>query len=308
MSRQIANAAEFEQLMLEVEEALQARNLPIVGREIAAYQEVAKRLQCNIIFARKGAPAIPNNYRDLSLSAHISQWIENRYGARLLMDLSLGYSVVMIRGDAWLLRIPVIFGGAQVVVEPDLSKEFPNLVVNKPEQPQQKLTINLLRCIQSLPQGLASQLTNDESRALLRYFVAAHECLRVIDGLFKDNAMAVTACTDLTTSARHAVAGSAELGLARWASLQAAEKFLKFYLSLSGIKDPPHTHQLKKLLDLANTRGLKNLKTGIVDLIQCDAGIRYEQRQHKLTDVINSHQAAMEIGCAVIKSLVPTVP
>lgn len=291
--------------MLEVDQALQARNLPIVGRGLGAYQEVARRLQCDVFFAPKGTPAIPGNYTGLSLSAHIEKWIDDRYGNRLSMDLALGYSVVMIRGDAWLLRIPVIFGNCLIVVERDLAKRFPNLVVNKPGQPQQKLVINLLQNVQSLPQGLASLLTDDECQVLLKYFMSAYENLRLMEGLYKNNALANAARADLTTSARHTIAGSEELGLARWASLQAAEKFLKFYLSQSGMNDPPRTHNLEKLLELANAHGLKNIRTGIVGLIQCDAGVRYEQRQHNLADVVESHQAAIEIGCSVIKTLVP---
>ncbi len=308
MSRQISNKAEFEQLMSEVDAAMQARNLPIVGRGIAAYQEVARRLQRNVFLTPKGTPAIPDNYTGLSLSAHIDQWTENRYGARLAMDLALGYSVVMIRGDAWLIRIPIVLGGALAVVEPDLSKQFPEFVVNKPGQPEQRLIINILQAIKSLPQGLASSLNDEECRSLLKYFISAHECLRVIDCLFHDNDLATAACRDLTTSARHTVAGDAELGLARWASLQAAEKFLKFYLPLSGMSSPPFTHKLKTLFELAEARGLPAPRPGIVDLIQCDASIRYEQRPLNIVDVVNAHQAAMEIGCIVTKTLMPDPP
>ena len=304
--REIQSEADFEQLMLEIDAEMQAEKVPIIGRELAAMRKVAVLLEQNVPLAPIQSPPIPGRYVGHSLAAHVKRWIEARYGDRLKHDFSYGYSASIIRGDIWLLRIPIVYGNFKIVCERDLSKEFPNWIVNKPGQPRQEMVINLLKTVKDLPQGLASMITDEELRLVLNHFLVNYDCHRLLESFLAKDALAVAARNDLTSSAKRAVAGATEHGMSRWDSLQAAEKFLKLFIEKTS-GSFPHTHNLTKLAEIASKSGLPPPPASALQMVQCDAGIRYEQRAHSLAELANAHQGAAAIGFAVAKTLFPNL-
>ena len=98
---------EFEVLMREVDQELQDREVPIHARELTDLAEVARILGVRM----KGGPLdtgpIPGVYTGDSLSAHVFEWIEKRYGDRLKVDFRIGRTVFLLRGAAWLIRFPL---------------------------------------------------------------------------------------------------------------------------------------------------------------------------------------------------------
>jgi hypothetical protein len=192
------------------------------------------------------------------------------------------------------------------VCERDLGKDFPSFVVHRPGQPRQETMLNLLKMVKDLPQGLATMITDEEVRLVLNHFMVNYDCHRLLDGFLAKDGLAIAARNDLTSSAKHAVAGATEHGMSRWDSLQAAEKFLKLFIEKTG-GSFPHSHNLAKLAEIASKSGLQSPPAWILQLVQCDAGIRYEQRVHNLADLANAHQGAAAIGFAVAKQLFPNV-
>jgi len=114
--------------------------------------------------------------------------------------------------------------------------------------------------------------------------------------------LSATAITDLETSARFAIGKQHDHGQSLWASLQAAEKLLKFFISSKGGKFE-HTHDLKKLAEKAYSLGLERVDHGIIDSVQCKAEVRYSQRIRDIEKVVDSHQAALKIGSIVANCL-----
>jgi len=171
MKYPIKTKEEFESLMEEVDSALQAKGVPIHARQIHAIGEVSKKFKIDLLVAPLQKSATPNLYEGESLSAHILDWFDQRYGERLKVDFSIGYSVVMLKGDAWLLKCPLIYGTVTVVCDRDLKKEYKNFVVNHVGKPQEKAAMNILRLIENFPQGLANRLSDEELRDLLNYYI-----------------------------------------------------------------------------------------------------------------------------------------
>lgn len=146
VQRTINNIIEFEEFMIEIDQILTEKDIPIPARSIQALVEAGSLLEITDmkIFPFNSDP-IEGVYEGDSLLAHISKWIDDRYGDRLKMDLSFGQCLIIIRGDPWLLNCPFMIGHIQFICERDLTKIFQNFVVNKSGEPQKKPEINLLQ-------------------------------------------------------------------------------------------------------------------------------------------------------------------
>jgi len=117
--------------------------------------------------------------------------------------------------------------------------------------------------------------------------------------------LASGAITDFETSARFAVGNVHGYGQSLWASLQAAEKILKFFIASKG-ESFPQTHDLTKLANQAYTLGLPRIDEGLLQTVQCKAGVRYEHSKHTTQNVVSAHQDALKIALIVAESLFPT--
>jgi len=306
MKYPIKTKEEFEALMEEVDSALQAKGAPIHARQIQAIGEVSKKFKIDLLVGPLRKGATPNLYEGESLSAHILDWFDQQYGERLKVDFSIGYSVVMLKGDAWLLKCPLMYGAVTVVCDRDLKKEYKNFVVNQAGKPQEKAIMNLLRLIEKFPQGLANRLSDEELRDLLNYYISANKLFSTVHDSCAGNELASGAITDFETSARFAVGNVHGYGQSLWASLQAAEKIMKFFIASKG-ETFPQIHDLTKLANQASTLGLPKIDESLLKTVQCKAGIRYEQSKHTTQKVVSAHQGALKIALIVAESLFPTV-
>ena len=299
----IRNHAEFDALMIDIDQVMQRKDLPISARPLHAIGEVARRTRMQIPVAGPFEMLpVPGDYTGSSLAGHIERWMEDRYGSRLKVDFSYGYTAILLRGDPWLVRVPVIWGDFEVVADRDLSKTFGGWVVNKPGEPRREVQVNILRLVQDLPQGLASVLHRSEMRELTREFMVSHDLHRDIDGYHRDDSLALAAVGDLQSGARRAVGRSDEYGLSRWDSLQAAEKFIKLFLSQRR-QTFPRTHKLSELFIEAQKYGLEAPPPALIDEIQCDASVRYERTSFSPTNVVRAHRASTVVGYAVMRCL-----
>lgn len=302
MKNKITTKDQFEILIQEIDAELQKRGVLIHARQLQAIGEVSKKFKITLPVAPLPSGPIPGNYEGSSLSAHIFEWFDNKYGDRLKIDFSIGYSLVLLRGDVWLIRFPLVFGKVTIVCERDLSKQFNKMIVNRAGQPHQKLFMNLLKLIENLPQGLASQLTDDELRELLGYYVFGHTFFNAICSFCKGKELVTAAIADLRASAQASVGNAHNYGQSLWLSLQAAEKMLKFFLQAKG-EQFPHTHNLERLTKLAYAHGLQPIDTRVIDEVQCDANVRYTQQEYPVVKIVNAHQGAVNIGSTVIHAL-----
>jgi len=288
--------------MSEIDLILREKDIPIPGRTVHALCEAGTKLGIEVLIAPIKSAPIEGVYEGESLSAHIVKWVQDRYGERLKMDLSIGHALILIRGTPWLLKFPWMVGSVRMVCERDLSKEFQNFVVYKSGEPHPKPIMNLLLCIRDLPQSLVNDLSDDELREILDYFLVGNEFFIRTYRFFKDAELLLSGIRDVKSSAEYCVDSNSTHGLSRWASLQSAEKFLKFYIEQSG-EQFPHTHDLKRLANQAYGLGLPLIEETVLDHIQCNASVRYESLQHKTLDVVKAHQNALMVGVLAMNTL-----
>lgn len=306
MPKVIRSEQEFDAMMRKVDAILQERHVPIHLRELQALGEAARILDINEL---KGGPlvtgAVPGVYEGDSLSAHIFQWIRKRYDKRLVVDFSNGYSVLILRGDAWLFQYPRVYGEFRAVCERNLSIRFPNVVTSTGGKPLPRLVLNVLHGIEKLSQVLASELSDDELREVLRVFVLGHDLFTALGSHCRSDELATAALLDYNSSARHCAAGSREYGMSRWASLQAAEKLLKHYLIRKG-KKFRYTHNLKELGEQAHQSALPKIDSAVLESVQCAPDVRYQHGAQALADVVRANHNAMAIGSIVTRTLYPS--
>lgn len=302
MKNKITTKDQFEILIQEIDAELQKKGVPIHARQLQAIGEVSKKFKITLPVAPLSSGPIPGNYQGASLSAHILEWFDNKYGDRLKIDFAIGYSLVLLRGDAWLLRFPLIYGRVTIVCERDLSKQFINMVVNRAGQPHQKALMNLLKLIEKLPQGLANQLTDDELSELLCYYVFGHKFYNAVSSFCKGNEIAAAAIADFHASAQAGIGNAHNYGQSLWLSLQAAEKMLKYFIQAKG-EQFPHIHDLARLAKLAYTLGLQPIDNRVINEVQCAANVRYTQQEYPVLKVVNAHQGAVKIGSTIIQAL-----
>ncbi|MFC1524649.1 HEPN domain-containing protein [Thermodesulfobacteriota bacterium] len=305
MRLSIKSKDDFETLMEEVDLALQAKGVPMPAREIPAIGEVAKKLNISLKVAPLSSGPIQNLYEGDSLSAHILQWFDHRYGERLKVDFSIGYSVIIIRGESWLLKCPLMYGSVTVVCDRNLKNVYQNFVTNRPGKPQQEAKFNLLHSIEKIPEGLVNRLTDEELKEILNYYMNAHNFFNAIHGSCGGDELVLGAVTDFKTSARFAVGNPTSYGQSLWSTLQAAEKILKYYIKVKGEKFP-HIHNLSKLAKQSYKLGLPVINEDLLKVVQCEASVRYEQLSYTVERVVKAHQGALQIALIVIKALYPT--
>jgi hypothetical protein len=303
MSRALNGLEDFECLMREIDAAMHRDAVPIHLREIVALSEAAKLLGLELVgYPRKQVPT-PGVYTAEDLPAHIFEWVRRRYGDRLNFDFTNGYAVLAIRGDPWLLGFPIIYGSVNVICDRDLTRKSSGIKVIDPNDRSTWPSVNVLTCIRDLPQDLASQLTAAELRNVMQFFLFGHEFLNDLNSFCRGQPLAMSALADLNASSRACVL-EGEYGLSRWASLQAVEKLLKFYIEQKG-KRFPSTHNLSVLTDEAAALGLPAIDAAVLGAVQCEASVRYEKRNHAVVDVVAANHAVLTIGGTVIQTLYP---
>lgn len=299
--REIKTEEDFEALMREIDEALQAKGIPIQWRQLGALGEASRLLGVPIRGNPSDTEPIPGVYSGYSLSAHINEWTQRKYGDRLKVDYSIGRSVYILQGDVWLIRFPLVIGTFVPLQVFDLSVDIKQIKVelgNGEELP----TINVLKYIENLPQGMATELTEEELSTVSTFIIDTHYFFDRLDQLGKTDELARSARSDYVTAAQHCAVGPTQYGLARWAALQACEKMLKCFIASKNLTFP-YTHNLSQLVNHAYPLGLPKFDENLLTVIQCDASVRYGNYTGSLAEVVEAIHAAVDVGRSILNAM-----
>ena len=109
-----ATQEDFERFMLQIDSDMRKEGVPIVERQIKSHSEAAKRLRTNLYWV-PASFAHDGDYSNLSLSAHISNWFTQQYGARLGTDMAGVRTIGRIGGDLYKVNIPLVLGKPRLV-------------------------------------------------------------------------------------------------------------------------------------------------------------------------------------------------
>lgn len=296
-----ANEAEFEELMASIDAEMAKEQVPIPGRALGAARLLAMRTGLDVLYPLPKRLPAPEVYDGIDLAIRTRQWFNERYGEKLKIDFSLGRVAVNVRGDAWFLKIPFLAGSFYLTADPGrrLPKRTISLASSEPD------TINILECVEKLPDALARDLSEEEKAVLVTVFRTAAEAFSQVADRFRHQYVAEVR-TDLASAADHLVSQYGHTGQSKWSSLQAVEKMFKAYIRHKNgtIKQ---THNLTQLAADAGALGLPPVPPALIAAVQTQASARYGDLAVSLEDAVAANHAAIEI-CGMIAASMPKEP
>lgn len=278
-----------EQLEKELEEIdafLRKEGVPIPGRPIRATCEFSKKHKIGLPITTPVPGTRHESYQYWPITQFIKQWFDDRYGGRLGMDAGPGKCAFLLKGDPWFFHYPKFFGSYIFALSREhSSEELPPL--------DGIHVYNVFESIRDLPNGLRKSTTDNELQYLLDTFCLGLWSLTTLERICDDE-LIKSARADIEATVTHIMSSRSEFGLAKWSSLQAAEKYLKYLLKSKGNKIPK-THHLIELTEKLNDLGVNVDITNEVNNIQCNPSIRYGETKISLEDAINAHHASLSL-------------
>ena len=266
--------AEFDREMESIDKALRAKDIPITARQIMGIVELSQRNQLSLVFSEP-------------VAIRAKGWFDRRYGDRLLVDMSIGYCPVIIRGDVYRIRIPWYHKVRLICLK------------QTPVSADGSTVINVLDCIEDLPDLVRTRLSSSELAILHIQFQVSRRDFQTIGTVLNDEGFE-TGFSDLRLACDQLVQQRPEVGQSRWAALQITEKFVKAWLAERNVSYK-FTHDIASLVSSAESHGLPLVNQADIVLVQCEAKVRYDSSGLKCEDAVRAFYAALRI-CAHIVS------
>lgn len=283
--------------MESVDEGMRQEGVPVTARALKGWLKVASRFDLRLRFPAPKREPHEGCYTGHDLTIRIFRWFDNRYGERQGIDLTWKMAV-LIRGDAYRLTIPVVFGRANLICS---AKHYgitePNKVATGGELP----TLNVLDLIEGLTEEYAKSLKHEELGALFNAFGLGFSAMNSIEAVFKST-LVKEAIGDVEASVSNVFSNPPQYGLSKWASLQATEKLIKAYITHKG-KKFKQIHMLSELADVAEAEGLRPIPRPTLDKIQCSPGVRYGTPPVSLVEAVEAHQAALDVCAGIAEQM-----
>lgn len=283
----------FEEAVVDADRQMRLQEVPIHARPYHAIDIVSK------ILGLESEPIPINVWNhdedDYSATAIFSQvhlWYEKRYGERLKVHPGPGSFAIRIRGDAWKVNLPLVYGRVNFLVDRDVGSYVghPN-----PGFGNEIPDYNVLLCIEDFPVPLANDLGDGELLEVLREVMFALDVLQGLSNIEDEQTLIDHARADLRVAVDNLVSSQQNYGLSKWSSLQFTEKLMKWKLSSNGVAYP-NTHNLQKLSKLGSDKGLFELGGEPVSKVQCSAAIRYGEESTSLISAMDAHRSSILIA------------
>lgn len=268
-----ADDRQFSAFMEEVNVCLKKEEVPIFARPLQAFPIICKRGGFSLSLAEP-------------LAERIKVWFDSQYGERIKVDMSLGYGPVVIQGDLYKMRSPWLITGGQIVCTTDKVKQVGAVPI-----------VNVLEFIDGLTDQRANALTASELQSLQQEFIQCQTLFVDLRYVQNDDAFKI-ALGNIKGAVDFLFQEKPQTNEARWACLQAVEKFLKGWISKNG-GTFSNIHILARLNDLATNLGLIKVSDVDLALVQCSPGVRYGEIPVTIEEVVDAFNAALRC-CAFI--------
>jgi hypothetical protein len=289
---------EFEEAITAIDNDLRARDIEVHSRSLHAVMTYAKLYGVDIPIPSGSNLGSPGIYIGESLGAHIMHWYSMRYGERQYFYMGPGSVIIMLRGDPWEIRLPLILGEVNCVIDRDLKK-----YIDSPKVTQDGVhpTVNILESVLDLPEGLAKSLSDAECQSIEDGFWMGMECMQAIDRI-RDSPYIPEALSDIASAVRHVFSVPSHFGQSKWSSAQAAEKMLKSFLKSRECAFP-FTHNIHQLYALCSANGMAALDENTINALQTKASVRYGGESVSLSEAVGGHLASLALGRTVAESM-----
>jgi hypothetical protein len=277
------------ELLDRVDQQLVREGVPIHARELRAVMAIGTEFSIPIPLT----PPIPGaehpSFQYWWLTQKIYEWYRRRYGDRLKVDFAPGRTVFLLRGDSWVIKLPRLYGTVRFVV----SRAPRPACTNQFWTQGQTATHNVLDSVEELPDGLREALTEAEMGTVGSHFMRGYAALSAMEDLGRI-ALVAAAKSDSSASVDHIAGSHPDFALAKWASLQVAEKLIKATMGAAGLSYD-RIHDLDKLASHALQRGLALGLDDLLSPLRCTPAIRYGQQEVTVDEAVAAHHAALDV-------------
>lgn len=173
------NEEEFQQFMEAMDRHFIEVGMPIVARQLAAVAEVGHVLGLGSTRVPTETSPREGSYAGDDLVIRAIVWYDNRYGDAQKIDFQLGRGVVVLRGDRWEIKYPIITGrvgfcagdrpdSPRVIYEND--GRYRRVEANSTVWSDSALAkVDVLELMAGLPSGLKASLHKAELKAYCMY-------------------------------------------------------------------------------------------------------------------------------------------
>lgn len=218
----------------------------------------------------------------------IHQWYDTRYGERIKLDFSPGLIAIDIRGDIYVVRMPLVYGAARFYAHGEPNPKPTGHFSREPPR------FNALDAIPDLTTTIRRELTEAELDYILQLFVLGVEVSHHFKGLGPKAELARLARADIDAAVTHLSDLRREYGLSKWSSLQATEKVFKHVITTTG-QPFKHIHDLATLLRTTTAMGFGADVREAIDVIQCSPGVRYGEPTVSEIEALDAHHASLVV-------------
>ncbi|MGE3108970.1 MAG: hypothetical protein AB7N65_08550 [Vicinamibacterales bacterium] len=284
----ITSETEFESLIATIDNELIQEGVPVPARALKAGLKVTSKYDIVLEVFPQERQIKPGVFTPDQISLRIHEWMKKRYGDKFKVDFTLGRVAFPFRGALYAIRCPTVLGTARFVCEPK--------TVGQPRNPLGVNTVpvlNILDLIDGFTADMAASLTGEEAVRIVAAFSTGSGTFLALQAL-KDVHFVGEATGDIHAAANHLLSAPQQLGLSRWASLQAVEKLWKAYIKAAGGTVKTH-HKLDEHAQQAARLGLPAPPPKYVAAVQCSAGVRYGEVPVAVEETVKAHLVSLEI-------------
>jgi hypothetical protein len=258
--------------------------IPVEERPLRALLRLSRRYQLKI-----------TSRPDDEIYAFVFNWYERNFGNRLNLERGIGVLAILIRNDLFKMAIPMVYGQADITVDPNIDAKNKVLRGTGPEPAK----VYVLNCIEGLTKEDAGKLSPVELKELMLFLhwgMGSFQSMK----LFPVNPRATEALKDIQSAVDHLFSRPQDCGQSKRASLRAVENFLVAYVTNKGGRGDAHQH-LEKLLKDAHARGLPELDTDNLEALHCGPDVLSGKTSVNVPEAVEAHHASIEL-CGIISS------
>ena len=283
---------EFEAMMQAIDALLTEEGLRPFQRPLHVCRKLwdAFRWEGHILPEKRLAD-LPG-YEGEVLIAKANRWYEQTYGDRLKSYIVYGYAPARLGNSVWKVRASVTYGKVTLFIDRNLEvRGNPMAVGRNPGA----ASINILRSVDELPQGLVDRLPESALREHMQFHILMHEALKWRASLPDTELLSVAhddynECTSAVLGCRY--------GQARWAAEQAVEKTLKGLLTIGKTPFPtggPNGHSLAHMAKLLKDHHGISLTPAVLALAECSADVRYGKHPSNEAQALAANHAVLGV-------------